>query len=328
MSLRIIKAGILDTVQDAGRFGYRHLGVNNSGAMDVYALQIGNALVGNPPDTPAIEMHFPASSFFFEEPALIAITGADFSPTLNAEPIPVTQPVLVSKFSILQFEKLKKGARAYLSVRRGLDLKPWLGSASTHLKAGAGGFEGRAFQKDDLIKIFPLDTPALQKLGKEEFVILPWKADDQRQNGQAEVMALHGHEWDRLTAASAERFSRQTFMISPHSDRMGYHLQADPLAMMRREEIISAGVGFGTVQLLPDGKLIVLMADHQTTGGYPRVAHVINAHHGRLAQLKPGDTVQFRFTDQATAEELLVKQQQHLHQLQFSCSLRLEEYLR
>jgi antagonist of KipI len=119
-----------------------------------------------------------------------------------------------------------------------------------------------------------------------------------------------------------------SFVITQQSDRMGYRLNNIPLPVMTNEEVVSSAVSFGTVQLLPDGKLIILVADHQTTGGYPRVAHVISAHQSRLAQLKAGDKLHFRFTDQQKAEELWIKQQQHLLQLQNACTFRLNEYFK
>ena len=149
MNLRIIKGGVLDTVQDLGRYGCQHLGINPTGAMDKVAAQLANILVGNDPVEPVIEMHFPASEFFFEQPALIAITGADFSAHVNGEPIETMHPVLLSKYSILQFHAMSKGARAYLSVFGGLSIEPWLESRSTHLRAGIGGYKGRSLQKDD-----------------------------------------------------------------------------------------------------------------------------------------------------------------------------------
>ncbi len=327
MSLRVIKAGILDTVQDAGRFGFRHLGINPTGAMDLYAMQMANILVGNDPHTAVIEMHFPAASFFFEQPTLIAVCGADFYPTLNADTVPASQPILVSKFGILQFEAMKKGARAYLAVKGGFQLTPWLGSMSTQLKAQAGGYKGRPLQKDDEITIDCLPEPFTKLLGKNEYIVLPWKADEQWNEEDHEIRVLPGHEWELLTAASQEKFTKQEFTISTNSDRMGYRLNAKALTTHQHEEIVSSGASCGTIQLLPDGKLILLMADHQTTGGYPRVAHVITAHHPRLAQLKPGDKIHFSMTDLHTAEEMLVKQKQHLQQLQHACTFRLEQYL-
>ena len=146
-------------------------------------------------------------------------------------------------------------------------------------------------------------------------------------NNTEQILALPGHEWNRLNDKSKDKFFEQSFLVTSHSDRMGYHLKGDLLSTITNEELISSAVSFGTVQLLPDGQLIVLMADHQTTGGYPRLAHVISAHHSRLAQMKPGDQFNFRFTDQQTAEELFIKQQQHLLQLQNACKFKLEQLL-
>jgi antagonist of KipI len=173
MNLRIIKGGILDTIQDKGRFGYQHLGINPGGAMDTLAAQYANVLAGNKPGEAVIEIHFPASEFFFEHPALIAVSGANFSPHVNGDAIPCMQPVLVSKFSILQFYWNKTGARAYLAVHGGFDIPGWFESHSTNLKANAGGYKGRPLQKDDEIGICS-QADYSSVLGKKEFHVLPW----------------------------------------------------------------------------------------------------------------------------------------------------------
>jgi len=317
----------MDTVQDMGRYGWQHLGINPGGAMDKLSAQIANILVGNDTHEAIIELHFPASTFFFEQPSLVALSGADFSATVNGEEIPTMRPVLVSKYSILQFHRVTSGARAYLAVHGGLDIKPWLKSYSTHLKASAGGYNGRAFQKDDEIAF--RSTPDLSSLlEKKEFEVLSWKADDDwGATNEEEIWVLPGHEWNRLQDRSKGIFFDESFFITTHSDRMGYHLKGECLATTNREEMVSSAVGFGTVQLLPGGQLVVLMADHQTTGGYPRLAHVISGHHSRLAQMKPGEQIRFRFTDQQTAEELFIKQQQHLVQLQNACRFKLDALL-
>ena len=327
MNLRIIKAGVLDTIQDLGRYGAQHQGINPGGAMDKFAAQVANCLVGNDPQTAVIELHFPPSAFFFEQPALIAISGADFSANINGEEVECLQPVIISRYSILQFHGIRKGARAYLAIHGGLDIKPWLNSCSTNLKAGAGGHKGRALQKDDEIGLLS-NNYFTDVLGKLEFLVLPWKTDNIWLNKKPEeIFVIKGPEFDRLDKISSERFFYQSFSLSSHSDRMGYQLKGEPLRMTEEEEMLSAAVGFGTVQLLPDGQVTVLMADHQTTGGYPRLAHVITAHHSCLAQLQPGDAIHFRDTDQATAEQLMVLQQQHLLQLQNACKFRLDKLL-
>ncbi len=234
------------------------------------------------------------------------------------------QPVLINKYSILQFYGLKKGARAYLAIQGGFDIPQWLHSYSTQLKARVGGYKGRALYKEDEIPIHSISPSLSTLLGKTEFVILPWKADTV--TTEEDILLVEGDEWNRLTDESKQRMLSQPFTVTPQSDRMGYRLSGEKLSPSDNNEMISSAVSFGTIQLLPDGQLIVLMADHQTTGGYPRVAHVISAHHSRLAQIKAGEKINFSFTDQQTAEELFVKQQQHLQQLQNACTFRLQEY--
>lgn len=329
MNLRVIKAGVLDTVQDLGRYEWQQLGINPGGVMDRWSAQVANILVNNKKEEAVIELHFPSSEFIFEEPALITICGANFSPHVNGEEIPCYQPVLINKYSILQFYGLQRGARAYLAVHGGFDIPVWLNSYSTNLKAGTGGYNGRSLQKDDQIVIRSLTPEVLSLLGKKEFMILPWKADTVWDENETKAISiLKGNEWDRLPDESKERMQSQVFAVTHQSDRMGYYLQGDNLSVLTNEDLISSAVSFGTIQLLPDGQLIVLMADHQTTGGYPRVAHVISSHHSRLAQMKTGDKIRFRLSDQQAAEELLLKQQQHLLQLQNACTFRLQEYVK
>ena len=327
MNLRIIKAGVLDTVQDMGRYGWQHLGVNPGGAMDKMSAKVANILAGNDCGEAVVELHFPASSLFFEQPALIALSGADFSATVNGDEVPMLHPIMVSKYSILQFHKISCGARAYLAFNGGLDVPEWLNSYSTHLKAGAGGFKGRPLQNDDEISL-KKHTDVCTILGKKEFIVLPWKADTAWDHDEPEdIYLLAGNEFNRLSDDSKELFIDQSYTITTQSDRMGYQMKGEPIFTDDNEEVISSGVNFGTIQLLPGGQLTVLMADHQTTGGYPRLAHVISAHHYKLAQMKPGDTIRFRFVSISTAEELLVKQHQHLLQLKNACTFRLQQDL-
>jgi antagonist of KipI len=326
MSLRIIKAGILDTVQDTGRRGYQHLGINPGGAMDRFAVRLVNALVGNAVEEAVIEMHFPAPAMLFEKEALIAVGGADFSPAINGEDIPLFHPIIVSKNSILQFRRMEAGARCYLSVQGGFDITRWLNSYSTHLKATAGGFHGKALLKDDVLN-FRKQSLLSSFLNGKHAVVLPWQANEKWNDSPVtKIFVLPGHEWKQLSEMGKSKFQRSGFTITNAADRMGYRLKGPSLQSNTGQELVSSAVNFGTIQLLPDGQLILLMADHQTTGGYPRVAHVISAHHSIIAQLNPGRTIHFSFVDQTFAENLLLKQQQHLSQLENGCKYRLDEY--
>jgi antagonist of KipI len=325
MSLKIIKAGVFDTIQDLGRYGSQYLGINPGGAMDRFAAQAVNMLVGNSPTEPVIELHFPSSIFLFEQEVMIAIGGADFSPTIDGEEIPLWQPVIISKNSLLQFQKWKQGARCYLAVREKLNIEKWFNSYSTNVKAAAGGFNGRALAKDDMI-CFKEKNAYAALLNNGDTLVLPWKADVLWNKSPIDRIAvIAGNEWDCLVEESRSKFLTASFKVDSLADRMGYRLQTR-LRAKQNGELVSSAVSFGTVQLLPNGELIILMADHQTTGGYPRIAHVASAHLPMLAQKQPGDKIYFRLTDQQNAENLLLLQQHHLLQLQNACTFKLEDF--
>ena len=327
MSLSIIKPGLLDTLQDLGRNGFGSWGINPGGAMDRYAAQVANLLVGNCENEAVMEIHFPGPQILFEQNTLIAITGADFSATINDEEIPRWQPVVVRKNTVLQFSSLVEGARCYLSVHGGYCGEKWLNSYSTNLKAGAGGWHGQPLRKGDELP-FKENTIYFAGLLKEtnNFEALPWRVNTEKvYRWPHEIGFIPGHEWGCLSAASQESFTQNNFLIHPSSDRMGYQLKGGPLLLDRPVELVSSAVSFGKVQMLPDGQLIVLMADHQTTGGYPRIAHVISAHLPKLAQLRPCDTIQFKPVDTIAAEALLKARQKELHILQRACMDHLNE---
>lgn len=325
MSLQIVKAGVLDTIQDHGRYGYQQLGINPGGVMDRYAASIANFLADNEADTALFELHFPASSFLFQKPALIAISGADFCPTINGKVVSINKPILINKDSLLEFKKNKSGNRAYLAIHKGLQIESWLHSKSTNLKAGMGGYQGSILKSGDIIPF--KKNSIIRILNKEPFIQLSWQANTIWENEARPCLSiLPGNEWSWLSTAAQSAFINNEYKIKPQSDRMGYRLESKSIITTHNEELISSGVSSGTIQLLPDGQLIVLMADHQTTGGYPRIAHIISAHQHKLAQMKSGEILCFKVTNQKTAENLLTIQQKHLQQLQNGCTLRLQQY--
>ncbi|MBS1918211.1 MAG: biotin-dependent carboxyltransferase family protein [Bacteroidetes bacterium] len=322
MSISVIKPGLLDTIQDLGRYGYSHWGINAGGVMDRFAASVANMLVGNCVDEPVLEVHFPGPQILFEQNALIAITGADFSASLNEELLPLWKPVVVRKNTVLHFPKLNFGARCYISVHGGPCIDKWLGSYSTNLKAAAGGKDGRPLRKGDEIH-FKENSIYFAGLLHDDanFRALPWKADNNKiYHHPHEISVIPGKEWEELDASSQDNFLDNNFMIHPSSDRMGYQLKGTPLNLKKPFELISSGVNFGTIQLLPDGQLIILMADHQTTGGYPRIAHVISSHLPKLAQLRPSDCVKFKVTSIRAAEDLLIARQKELQVLHRACT--------
>ncbi len=327
MSLTIIKAGLLDTVQDLGRYGFGSWGINPGGTMDRYATQIANILVGNETDEAVIEMHFPGPQILFNQNALISITGADFTPVLNDQPVCLWKPILIRKNTILQFFQWKQGARCYLAIHGGLEIQKWLNSYSTNTKAGAGGWQGRRLEKGDEINLGEsrMYYAGLLKEGIE-LQPLGWRACIRKvYEHPNEIHMITGREWDLLHNISKNDLLTEPFLIHSLSDRMGYHLKGMPLTVSDKTELLSSGVSFGTMQLLPNGQLIVLMADHQTTGGYPRIGHIITAHLPKFAQLRPGDEVRFVMTDIQAAEESFLLLQQEINILKRSCICNLNK---
>lgn len=325
MSLRIIRQGVLDTIQDMGRYGYQYLGINCNGAMDKFSMQLANALLGKELNSPVFEIHFPSSQILFEKETIICITGAGFSPTVNDQSIPLHHPIAVNKKSVLKFEKLQTGARCYVSIFNELRLDKWMNSYSTNLKAGTGGIYGRSLLKNDVI-LFQNGLNISNLLHERSSAVLPWKAKDVVDT-RNEIEFIIGSEWHWLTSDAQDLFQEQWFQITNEADRMGYQLAGQSLRTKHNEQLVSSAVCFGTVQLLPSGQLIILMADHQTAGGYPRIAYVISAHLPILAQKKPNDVVKFKMTSLEEAEKKLLDQKKYLNQLQIACKFRMEEFL-
>jgi antagonist of KipI len=303
MSIKIIRPGVQATLQDGGRFGYRSIGVGSGGAMDIFAMKVANYLCGNDDSKAAIEINFPAPEILFQQDAMISLTGAEFSATINEITIPVWRTVLVKKDSVIKFVQPVSGAKVYLAVKGGWKAQQWLNSYSTLLKLGAGGNWGRALKKEDEIDFIWND------FSFKENRILPWQISqhelDKVYQPQSKARCIKAPEYDWLDEASQQYFVQNNFTISNQSDRMGYRLNGNRLSLQQPMELISSAVDAGTVQLLPDGNSIVLMADHQTTGGYPRIASVIKADLPKLAQLNPGKTIHFTIISIKEAEDAL-----------------------
>lgn len=325
MSLRIIKSGILDTIQDLGRLRWQHLGINPGGAMDCFSAQLSNALLGKDLKSAVMELHFPASEILFQKENIICIAGADFSPTINDQSIPLHHPVAVNKNSVLKFQQLHAGARCYVSFLNDLKIAKWLNSYSTNVKAAAGGFRGRALLKDDEVE-FENEISVSKFFYGKEFIILPWKAQDVVDT-RKEIEFIIGSEWFCLTKEAQQNFQEHWFQITNEADRMGFRFSGQKLETQNDEQLVSSAVSFGTIQLLPNGQFIILMADHQTTGGYPKIAHVISAHLPILSQKKPNDVIRFQITSLEEAQKKIINQKKYLHQLQIACKFRMEELI-
>lgn len=334
MSIKVIKPGIQTTVQDLGRFGHQKEGVIVSGAMDRFSLRAANLLVGNPEHEATLEATLAGPTLYFEEEQVIAITGADMAPAVNGVPIKMWRPALIRGGSTLELNHAKVGCRSYISVAGGLKLPKVMGSHSTYLRAGLGGFKGRVLKADDLLpclgfnpQTVPLAAPLQETAIGQWFSQANWSIDPQQHSLYEEeviVRVLRGLEYELFSESSQSYFWNDKFQVSPNSDRMGYQLLGSPLVTSEPKELLSSAVTFGTVQVPPNGSPIILMADHQTTGGYPRIAQVISADLPKLAQVQPGKMIRFKETDLKEAHELYLQQELNMEQLRSALSLKLQ----
>lgn len=321
MSIRVIKKGLLDTIQDLGRYGYQHLGINPTGAMDHVSMRIANALVGNRSDEAVLEMHFPGPILLFERDTCFALSGADAGAWINDEmAIPIHRTIFVKAGSRLTFSKKSDKARIYLAVRKGFDVKPWLNSNSSHIRLGLGG--------NILSTLSQIHFKEPSDFLFDKNHILPWQAISPIDFKDPFIRYVEGHEFSLLEQKMKDQLHNNIYTINSNSDRMGYRVSGQTIALQKKLELISTAVTKGTIQLLPDGHLIILMADHQTTGGYPRLGHIIASDIPKLAQLQTRDTFQLKQISLDKAHEYLLTQEFHLKQIENACTFQLEAYLR
>ena len=306
MSLRIVQPGLLTTVQDRGRHGLQHIGVVPCGAMDPVALELANGLVGNRPDEAVLEITVLGPEIAFESDALIALCGAQMDARLGGQPMPANRPVFVSKGTVLNARRTTLGSRAYLAVAGGIALPPVLGSRSTYLPAKFGGLQGRALRAGDSLPLVENVASLSQKryeslrnkkdiAGLRTLRTVSWSAPALTLPAREPIVihAMEGRHHALFDAAARRAFFEATWKVTPDSNRMGFRLAGPVLARVEAGEILSEPACLGTVQVPANGLPIALMADHQTTGGYPKIAEIAAADVPRLAQLAPGGTVQF-----------------------------------
>ena len=311
--IHIEQCGFLTTLQNTGRIGYLQFGVSKGGAMDGFAAQLANALIGNAVEEAVLEITQSQHRFRFLQHAVVAFTGAGLQPQTEHTIIPLNQSVFISKGTLVECKQPIPGFRLYLAVAGGFEADEFLQNSSTDLLVKAGGFQGRPLQKKDELKtriaLTPLQKKLMSVLKEGAVVSLNAIAPNTSTNT---IHIIKGAEWNYMDDASKTILSEATFTVSPQSSRMGYRLKKEAFATSQACEIISSPVTQGTIQLTASGELIILMADAQTVGGYPRVAQVCAAELSNLAQKKPGDQIHFQMIDLQQAEELYLKQAEQL----------------
>lgn len=325
MSLSVEAPGLLTTIQDLGRVGFQHLGVGPGGALDEVSHRIANRIVGNPPSSATLEITLSGPRLRFESQALIALCGGDLSPTIDGEPLPTWRPVLVRAGTCLRFGKAIQGARATLAVGGGFQIQRVMGSSSTHLAGQFGGFQGRALRKGDRLELGPDPTqlyPSLRRrfqAGTAPFLGSDWFSSAAREldfTRPATLGLIPGPQWARLEASSREALLGATFRVGIQSSRMALHVEGAALALDTGLEMISSGVATGTLQLPPDGRPLLLLADRQTTGGYPRLGELASVDLPLAAQLRPGEALRFERIDVESAQRLLLQREARLRDLE------------
>ena len=322
MSILIQKAGILTTLQDLGRHGYRRFGINPSGVMDQAAARLINILVGNDDNEAVLEMHFPAPQIVFEANVIFAIGGGEFDAQLDGQPVENWRPYFAKKNNVLKFVGKSGGNRSYLAIRGGFKIEQWLGSSSTNLAANIGGFNGRKLESGDRCDFRQRSKiPAGLGAGKISVSLIPMYSRFPT------VRVILGAEFGNLTKKGREILFNNDFSISNNSNRMGFRLTGDSISLAKPLELISSAVSFGTIQLLPDGQLIVLMADSQTSGGYPRIAHIISHDLPLLAQLGANDKVAFHLVETDEAEALALEFEQELSFFRIGCKFQANSWI-
>jgi antagonist of KipI len=290
--IEVLRPGLFTTIQDLGRRGHRSEGVPLSGATDPFALRLANALVGNPEDAAALELTLVGPELHFQHETIVALTGADFVA------MPRWRPFKLAAGTRLNFGPARSGCRGYLAVAGGFDVAPILGSRSTYVRAQLGGFEGRALVAGDVLPV-----PTVHRVIRDH-----WRIDERilpRYSAHPIVRVLRGAHAGEFDPG----WMQSVFKVSSRSDRMGARLVGPPVVRNVSRDLISSPVAPGTIQVPPDGQPIVLLADAQTIGGYPQLAHVVSVDLSLVAQLRPGDIVQFESITIDEAHELMVAQE-------------------
>ena len=321
MTIQVLRPGLLTTVQDAGRFGNESIGIGPGGAMDLMAPRLANLLIGNEPDAASLEITLLGPVLRFERDTLIALCGAHTDATINGARLPHGRAILARAGAELVTGATITGCRAMLAMGGGIEVPVILGSRSTNLRAAFGGLDGRALRAGDILPTGGLSSETSRLMATLPRSGAAWAADGAGFSREfaptaAAVSTLRlipGPEFADLVEASRTVLLSQPFRVSARSDRMGYRLEGPALLLADRREMTSEGVTWGTVQLPPDGHPIILLADRQTTGGYPVIGHIASADRSVVAQCKPGDQIQFMLTALEAAQEALRRQDRDMN---------------
>lgn len=308
-AIRVVRPGLQTTVQDLGRWGLQSRGVPVAGAMDPRSCRQANALVSNDPGAATLEITLIGPELEFEDARVVAVCGAAFDLWVGQAPVEMGSALDVAPGDQLRFGTRRAGARAYLAVAGGIAVPPVFSSRSTHLRSRMGGLDGRALVAGDSLPLG--DGRQIRRRPGTAAVPGPHRAPTAA-GGPARVRVLAGPQHTRFADGALEALQSAPYVIGAESDRMGYRLQGPPLAHARAADILSDATPLGVLQVPASGQPVLLMADRQTTGGYPKIATVISADIPIAAQLAPGDSISFAVCTPAEALAALIAEEQLL----------------
>lgn len=306
MAIRVQQPGLFTTIQDLGRYGYSHLGISPAGAADPLTFRIGNLLIGNDVNAPALEMTLLGATLEFDEAAVVAITGADCEPKLGSARVPFNTAIEVPAGAVLSCGSMLNGARSYLAVQGGFDVPLVMGSASTDARGRFGGIKGHRLQSGDVLQVRRTKASPVHTLAPESLEALA---------SHGPIRVTRGAQQDWFDASAFEKLFSCAYTVSDQSDRAGLPMKGEPLRPREPRQLLTDGIPLGAIQVPQDGQPIVLFVDQQTTGGYPKIANVIAADMHLVGQLRPRDEVRFAEVSIPQAIEALREQERRLKEL-------------
>lgn len=298
-----VQPGYFTTVQDSGRWGYQAYGMPIAGAMDRYAMQVANLLTGNLPGAAVLEMTAEGAAFRFDQEQLVAVCGAQMQGRVNGEPVTNWSSFVVPKGGELRFESAVQGYRTYVAVRGGFAVPVVLGSRSTCTRARVGGYEGRTLRQGDVLYVGEdCDFPAAAAQVADAYI--------PAYTGAIVLRVLLGPQQAMFSREVIENFFKSTFAVTNQIDRIGYWLKGPKVVHRDKADIVSDAMWPGAIQIPSNGMPFIMMADHQTTGGFAKIGSVIGADLSKLAQARPGDTIRFYSIEEDEAIQALQAEQQ------------------
>jgi antagonist of KipI len=320
MEMIVTRAGFLTSAQDLGRTGFREFGVSTSGALDPFALRVANLLVGNDEGAAGLEITLGGLQLRFNDERIIAWCGGEFDVRVGSKSLLAGHAARVGAGEEIKFGHAQIGCRCWLAISGGMDVPIVLGSRSTDLRASFGGFEGRTLRDGDVLPLLRWPGSAIPATTISSWTaphdwVSPAKRDPR-------LCFVRGADWNRFNVSALQRFTSESFAVSPDSDRMGVRFESPELKRMDDVDLISEAVVPGTIQVPRSGKPILLLGDCQTIGGYPKIGHVITVDLGIAAQLRAGDRVRFSEISVADAHHLLLERERELGRFRIGLNLQ------